>query len=577
MMSARFLVLFCGTTFAARPQVARVRHSAMLAKLEDIASALRKGSPESLIDLEQISADLASTIANPTEHLSDSDQQLIKDVIVIIRGSMYESMNSSHKEEQGELDNAAAAAQKCNQAMSAEMADTGSVGKLLTMAKGSQKTYDQKQIAVQAATTSLETASKNLTDHMDNAPAAPVASCTHLPKKLKKNWDVYFDENDFLKWYIDQRDAYQKKSDAFEDAEDALAKKKGELSNVERELRAKYCDFSLVFDGVCNTHDTCYGDELKSFGEIKVRVEALASGRQAAFTAGENAIAHLNFLIGESEAVTAVDVDTSKYQINVPDFPAKLDCQVTQPVWEDFLGSACSNHWQLAMNIHASDGHNFGYGAPEWYQGTSVGSDDAAFSADYLNASAWVETTGFVAIVRHQSGQCEAVKAWELTDKTKSLKQYFQNHNPGRMEVTGPEPYLETVEAGMLGAQEDPITGKKGGGLVFNWWYSNNGCRIATTKAHHSGTLSGINQNDDGTHGLGNELAGKTVFGRGSKAWWHDVANMQGNAHGGRVKVQGTDHGTSLKNGPVLGQYAVFISHVKADFPCQGVQLQSPH
>jgi len=145
------------------------------------------------------------------------------------------------------------------------------------------------------------------------------------------------------------------------------------------------------------------------------------------------------------------------------------------------------------------------------------------------------------------------------------------------MTVTGEEPYLEFVSDSMQGKDQDPITGKAGGGLVFNWWYSNNGARIATTKAHWSGTLSGEDQNDDDTHGLGNELGADTRAGQGSSQWWHDVANLQGDSHGGDVIIQGVDHGTDLHDHPLLGQYAVFVSQTKGKFPCEGgFQLPIP-
>jgi len=94
---------------------------------------------------------------------------------------------------------------------------------------------------------------------------------------------------------------------------------------------------------------------------------------------------------------------------------------------------------------------------------------------------------------------------------------------------------------------------------------------------HWSGTLSGAAQNDDDTHGLGNELGADTRAGQGSSKWWHDVANLQGDSHGGNVIIQGVDHGTQLRDHPLLGQYAVFVSQAKDQFPCEGgFQLPIP-
>jgi hypothetical protein len=106
---------------------------------------------------------------------------------------------------------------------------------------------------------------------------------------------------------------------------------------------------------------------------------------------------------------------------------------------------------------------------------------------------------------------------------------------------------------------EDPIFGYDGD-LVFNWWHANNGARIALNGGH----LSDHDVNDDDTHGLGNEFGAEThVDGHaqnmGSVEWWHDASVAQGDCHGGSCTVQGTDHGSALSDGAVLGQYAVYV------------------
>jgi len=225
--------------------------------------------------------------------------------------------------------------------------------------------------------------------------------------------------------------------------------------------------------------------------------------------------------------------------------------------------------WQLGMNINPSDGHDFGYRA-EWDEEVDVGSTDAALSADYLSRAVWTKTIGHVAIARHNSGQCEAVKVWHLKASDQSMLQYFQSLNPGRMIVSDGVVFSfinESVTLPDHGA--DPIFGVDGE-LAFNWWYSNNGARLALDGGH----LSCQDCNDDDTHGFGNEFGANTQNGQGSDAWTHDVANVQGDCHGGSCKIQGTDHGSHMESGPVYGQYAIYVleasSEAVPDFPCEG-------
>ena len=60
---------------------------------------------------------------------------------------------------------------------------------------------------------------------------------------------------------------------------------------------------------------------------------------------------------------------------------------------------ACNSHlcpmqWRLAMNVHPSDGHNFGWGrvnaAEGWpVDGVSVGSIENALTADFMSSAVW--------------------------------------------------------------------------------------------------------------------------------------------------------------------------------------------
>jgi hypothetical protein len=109
-------------------------------------------------------------------------------------------------------------------------------------------------------------------------------------------------------------------------------------------------------------------------------------------------------------------------------------------------------------------------------------------------------------------------------------------------------------------------------------WHANNGCRIA----HSSGWLSDESVNDDDTHGLGNEFgAGTNAGGKAqniaSSEWWHDASVDQADCHGTSCKVQGTDHGTSLNDGPMLGQYAIYTGTFDGLQPGESSHGRSGH
>merc|ERR1719203_2266928 len=103
MASVHLLVLFCGAASAMRPNVAESMRGVTHAALGGIAAKMRKGSAAdnliALHDAVQISGELVARYGNATDHLSDDDIDLIKEVVEVIRVSMYASMTSSHVEE----------------------------------------------------------------------------------------------------------------------------------------------------------------------------------------------------------------------------------------------------------------------------------------------------------------------------------------------------------------------------------------------------------------------------------------------------------------------------------------------
>ena len=121
---------------------------------------------------------------------------------------------------------------------------------------------------------------------------------------------------------------------------------------------------------------------------------------------------------------------------------------------------------------------------------------------------------------------------------------------------------------------DDPIF-SVGGDLAINWWYGNNGARIALTGGH----LSAENIDDDNTHGLGNHFSVNGITGKiddpGNE---HEISNIQDCPYPFcptlNVKIQGTDHGDHFKSGPVYGNYALYVSKNAQRFPVYRKILQ---
>ena len=117
--------------------------------------------------------------------------------------------------------------------------------------------------------------------------------------------------------------------------------------------------------------------------------------------------------------------------------------------------------------------------------------------------------------------------------------------------------------------KNDPIFSVTGD-LAMNWWYANNGVRIALD----GGYLSAEDANDDNTHGLGNHANADCKTGiepSNGSTYRLEISNIQNCPRSfcgtENRKIQGGDHGSSFRSGPVYGGYAIYVSKSKLEFP----------
>ena len=219
------------------------------------------------------------------------------------------------------------------------------------------------------------------------------------------------------------------------------------------------------------------------------------------------------------------------------------------------------------MSINPSDGHSFGWGGwpTDLPGGTYVGNLADRLTRDFADGTYWSMPANYIAIMRHDgAGTCEAARVWRLVTSDLSMRDIFKatsSYQRALITTGGVQQNVQhTVRA------NDPFF-SVGTNIAANWWYSNNGARLAMDHPQAGGgvELSCAGCNTDDVHGFGNEF-GATTNSNGlaqsteSAAWWHDASVIQPDCHGGTCKMQGTDHGSFLSDGTKLGNYAIYVS-----------------
>jgi len=222
--------------------------------------------------------------------------------------------------------------------------------------------------------------------------------------------------------------------------------------------------------------------------------------------------------------------------------------------------------WYLGMNLNPSDGHVMDY-ITGWADDAFVGTYSKALKEDYLNPLVWKHPVTYIAIVRHQQGEVDAVKVFRFKEGGRSLWSMFQAMNPGSDVVTEGGPIQESVSINAKNMVDDPVF-SVGGDLGFNWQYSSNrGARIVLTGVSHT----------DGNNppmGLGNSFGVNPLTGVGRqnaeyyRKWSHEISIYA-------EKVQGTDHGSgaTYESVAAYGNYAIYVSEDATSFPEPGFKL----
>ena len=87
--------------------------------------------------------------------------------------------------------------------------------------------------------------------------------------------------------------------------------------------------------------------------------------------------------------------------------------------------------WYLGMNLNPADGHVMDY-TTGWADNVFIGTYLDALKKDYLNREVWGLPVKYIAIVRHQAGEVDAVKVFRFKGSARSLLSRFQDMDPGR-------------------------------------------------------------------------------------------------------------------------------------------------
>lgn len=284
---------------------------------------------------EKVTVDLVHQSDNTQMDISDEDKKALQDIIGIIQGSIYGTMDSSHQEEEQELGASLAVVSGCNSGIAARLADDGDIGVLSGRADHSHIEHTHIADDVEDKTQVRDTKRSELEAHKEQTPPAP--ECSNLPtSKTDAAWDAYFEFSAHAAWFQTQQAAYLSKREAVAQAELVLSNATDEYDLAQVRLDTEYCDWKSTLTAGCDSFNTCYGDASESFDNLKTRLQSNMDERIQAYKSGETIIAHIKVLLGSAATVETVNVDESRFRLAFPETPERGACDVAvlaEPRW----------------------------------------------------------------------------------------------------------------------------------------------------------------------------------------------------------------------------------------------------
>jgi len=326
-----FTFIVAGATTQAlglRPAYSASARTAHFAKLRDLAQFASANPSKSLPTLHEVT-DVVNAImlqeGNATGHLTDSDQQLLREVIEMINNSLYASMTESHQADEAALAYAIDAINQCQLDFTRRL-EEGDLYHLHGQAVTYQNHLDELQIEVDEKRLLNATAWSNLETHMRLISNAP--SCPAFPNpRTMASLDIYFESSAYVTWWTAQKAAYEPVRDAYLYANQQLEAALAAFAVGLGVRDVAYCDWKRELVAACAQYSTCYETAKAEYlNVVKPAVEEDMRARIEAYKAGETIIHQIKFLLAEESNQQTPSISTSRYQIAFPAVPAKQAC-----------------------------------------------------------------------------------------------------------------------------------------------------------------------------------------------------------------------------------------------------------
>jgi len=336
--------------FAMRPEAQA--GSSIIARLAQTMHEHPSDEMAVITEASSIVNNIMLEAGNATEHLSDGDQKLLRDVMTMIRNTMYGSMKGAHSDDKVALKKAIEEILECNAEIAALQSSTGTLGELKQAAFDAQNELNRLNGIVEAKTEANNSAWTEFQTHMDTI--GDPGACPGLPARTMPTLNLFFERSKYSLWFATQQPRYFEERDLWKAAHAALLKAISAYQIQQAKLDIHYCDWERELQAECGRFDECFETRSAHYSNtLSPRVHSSMDRRIAAYKAGETLLVQIEFLLALRKSSDVGSVDASAYHVDFPPLPEKglCDLKVLDSVhWNPPI--VCKEHQDVNCGDH---------------------------------------------------------------------------------------------------------------------------------------------------------------------------------------------------------------------------------
>jgi len=275
---------------------------------------------------ENLVRKLRAQTVNGTKHLDEGEEALLREVIDLIRMSMYGSMKEQHALDQDSLNVRFDEIVKSNSDLAGKLGVGGLVHNAHNTSNGALEKHSNcrgeeaaLKVIVNGSQRDLHALVLDIEDPPEINPALFVRTLAGLTEYFE-HAQVYVD------WYRAGFSSFTEAKAAFDSDTVSHEAKKTVCDAAQTQFENAYSLWKQALETACASHASQHSLANGTYQALQIQFAPLVDNRKIAFTAGEVLLDKIGCLLGTNNCSDSADPNLTEWELVAPEAPAASSC-----------------------------------------------------------------------------------------------------------------------------------------------------------------------------------------------------------------------------------------------------------